>query len=151
MQLRRERGSSDGGCAWLTARRVLSPARDARSGSRFQAAARPGHRCLCARAQAARVRRLLLPARGAQIFCSRTLIRNLRLYLRARGGSTAAACTSFFYRSIQLSTTTIFCRFLKKCCTIKYCISFLNHHFEYFTVLKPIGPELSKRDSHNSK
>jgi len=49
--------------------------------------------------------------------------------LRARGGSTAAACTSFFYRSIQLSTTTIFCRFLKKCCTIKYCISFLNSSF----------------------
>jgi hypothetical protein len=42
------------------------------------------------------------------------------LTLHARGGSTAAARTSFFERSIQLSTTGIFCRFLKKCCTIKY-------------------------------
>ena len=34
-------------------------------------------------------------------------------YLHARGGSTAAARASFFERSIQLSTTGIFCRFKK--------------------------------------
>ena len=36
------------------------------------------------------------------------------IMLRAPGVSTAAACTSFFERSIQLSTTGIFCRFFLK-------------------------------------
>ena len=46
--------------------------------------------------------------------------------LRARGGSTAAARRPFSERGVQLSTTDNFCRKNGKCCTIKYCISFLR-------------------------
>ena len=49
-----------------------------------------------------------------ELFSLRDEIWVLRLTLRARGGSTAAARTSFFERSIQLSTTGIFCRFFFK-------------------------------------
>ena len=60
-------------------------------------------------------------------------------YLHARGGSTAAARASFFERSIQLSTTGIFCRFLKKCCTIKYYVRKIRilgkHEIQYLIVL----------------
>ena len=47
-------------------------------------------------------------------------------YLRARGGSTAASRRLFSERGVQLSTTDNFCRKNGKCCTIKYCISFLR-------------------------
>ena len=61
------------------------------------------------------------------------------VYLHARGGSTAAAPTSFFERSIQLSTTGIFCRFCKKCCTIKYYVRKIRilgkHEIQYLIVL----------------
>ena len=44
--------------------------------------------------------------------------------LRARGVSTAAARLLFFYRNIQLSTTTIFCRFLKNVVLLSTVFSF---------------------------
>ena len=50
------------------------------------------------------------------------------LYLRIsfEGVSTAAAHRPFSERGVQLSTTDNFCRKNGKCCTIKYCISFLR-------------------------
>ena len=54
----------------------------------------------------------------------------------------AAARASFLTESVQLSTTDIFCRFLKKCCTIKYYVRKIQnprilgkHEIQYFIVL----------------